>query len=662
MADYSIGISGLDAAQKALDMIGNNIANAATEGYHRQTVEMTPAYSSQQGSVMIGGGVDVGSITRVIDILLEQEILRQQSSLGQVSQELLTLQTVENVFGELPTEDGGLNAAIDKFFNSLMDLSAHPGDIIWQNQTVSDAETMTSQFSTVGEFLNTLEAQILMDAESIVESINTLTSQIAELNNDIKKLEISGGEASNLRDQRDKCISDLSELVGIQTQSRESGVVDVTIAGIPVVVGSSAFELETGLDEDGNLGISIIDTFDYKTDVEGGKLGALLTLKNEIVYDIHDDLDTLATEIINQINQLHAQGVGSEGSFTELTGWAMTSEDLADFDPPVTDGYIYIRITDTSTGTITREPISVDADAGGDSLTTIAAKINAISGSPLSASVDSSNRLTITANGEYEFDFLPAVLPEPTEISFSGSSDPTVSVSGIYKGGSNDTLTFTVTGTEDNDIGNGDLGLLVTDSYGTVAALNIGSGYAAGDIIEVGDTGIQISLSMGDLAVDDYFEVDVFAESDISGVLAAVGLNCFFSGSGAADIAVCSDIADSPTRIATCLGADMDDNTNAVQMAEVKDMPIDNLDSLTCGDFYRRLVADIGQQLSVKQMRQDCIEVIVQNLANKQSDISGVDINEEATQLLVFEQMFQAMAKYMNTVQAANDSIMQLII
>jgi len=219
-----------------------------------------------------------------------------------------------------------------------------------------------------------------------------------------------------------------------------------------------------------------------------------------------------------------------------------------------------------------------------------------------------------------------------------------------------------VTGTADDDIGNGDLNLLVTDSGGdTIATLNIGLGYAAGDRIKVGDTGISITVGMGDLAVGDYFKVDVYADSDTSGLLSAIGLNCFFSGTSANDISVCQDIITSSARIATSLGADTTDNINVMKMAEVKDLALSTLGSSTCGEFYRRLVTNIGQQLSVKQMRQDNIEVMIQNLTNQQSDMSGVDISEEATQLLVFERMFQAMAKYINTVQVMNDSIMQLI-
>ena len=662
MSDFNIGLSGLDAAQKALDVIGNNIANAATEGYHRQRIDFSPAYSSQYGSVLIGGGVDVKGITRVIDNLLEQEMLRQQSALEYVSQEFGMLRMIENAFGELSTEEGGLNAAINKFFNSLQDLSANPAETIWQNQIVNDAKAMVSQFRTMGEFLSTLETQIILETENAIGSINALTSQIAELNDKIGSIEMGGGHANAMSDQRDQCISELSELIDIQTVSRAYGVIDVSVGGISLVMYSSANELESGLDENGNLGISIANAFNYTTNVEGGKIGGLLSLKNELVSDIHDDLDSLADAIIQQINQYHVQGVGSEGSFASLTGWVNASGDLADFST-VAAGYTYIRVTNTSTGAVTRTAIPVLQDASSDTLTEIASFINGAGVANVTASVNSSNQLSIMADTGYEFDFLPAVLSEPTATSFGEASPPTVTVSGIYTGATNQTYTFTVKG--DGSVGNGTLQLEVRDGDNElVTTVNIGSGYAAGDKIDIGDTGIKIALSTGDLdetTHSDYFTIQALANSDTSGILAAVGINTFFSGSGAENMAVCSDISANPRRVATALGAEMTDNTNAVRMADMRDEAISGLDDLTCGEFYRQLVAGVGQQLSVKQMRQDNIEVIVLNLTNQRSEVSGVDINDEAAQLLVFEQMFHAMAKYMNTINSTISSIMELV-
>jgi flagellar hook-associated protein 1 FlgK len=377
--------------------------------------------------------------------------------------------------------------------------------------------------------------------------------------------------------------------------------------------------LESGLNENGKLGVTVVGAFNYNTDIQGGRLGGLLSLKNELIYDISEDLDDLASALIQQINQYHVEGVGSAGSFTDLAGWSMPDEDLADFDPPVVDGKIYIRVVNTSTGAVTRNEIDVDVST--DTLTTLATDITAITG--LSASVASSS-LRIQADANYEFDFLPAVLPLPTNSALTGSP-PTISVSGIYTGTTNDTFTFTVAGT--GSVGNGTLQLEVRNGASElVTTLNVGSGYAAGDKLDIGN-GINISLTTGDLNDSETFEVDAFSDTDISGVLAAVGLNTFFSGNSALDMAVCSDIANSPSRIATALGADMTDNTNALRMAGLKDQAISSLGNLTPNEFYRQLVTDVGQTVSVKEMQEDNIEIILQNLIEQQSEVSGYELS-----------------------------------
>ncbi len=656
MSNFDIGLSGLSAAQRALDVIGNNIANAATEGFHRQRIDLTPAYASQSGTAMIGGGVDVAGVGRMINTLLEDEILRQQSSQEQVSRELITMKTIESAFGELSTESGGLNAAIDNFFNALQELSVYPDDSIWQYKALTAAETMASQFRTLGDFLTTMESQIQLEAENTVEQINTLTTQIAELNDNIERMEIGGNQVSNLRDQRDQRIAELSKLISVQTVSRENGVVDVIAGGIPVVMGTSTIELEVGLNDAGKLGFGVAGTDNYNTDLQGGQLGGLLSLKNELVSNVHNDLNDLASSLIQQVNQYHLQGVGAQGSFDELTGWAMTSQNLADFEPPVTDGKIYIRVTNTDTGEISREEIDVDAST--DTLSTLAAKISAVTG--LTASVDSS-KLHIAADTNYKFDFLPAVLlaPDADTLNLTGASPPAVSVSGIYTGTENQTFKFKVIGTD--SVGNGSLQLEVKNGADeVVTTFNIGSGYAAGDKLDLGN-GIKIAIGTGDLNDQDSFEVDAFGSTDTSGVLAAAGINTIFSGSDASSITVSSDIADDPARIATALGADMTDNANVFRLAGLKNQNISDLKDRTLGDFYRQIVTDVGQEVSIKQMRQENVQALVRNLSDQQSQISGVNINDEAAQMMVFQQMFQAMAKYISTIQTSMSSLMDIL-
>lgn len=656
MDSFFIGISGLQAAQKAFDIIGNNVANAATEGYHRQRIELRPSYTSQVGDVLLGGGVDVVGVTRLIDELLEKEIFRQGSLLGQISQEFATLRTVENAFGEL-VEGSGLSGAIDKFFNALQDLSAHPTEVIQQNQLITEAMAMTGQFRTLGEFLTAVEDQIELEAQNTITQINILTNRIAELNYNIKKQEIGGGQANNLRDQRDQGITELSTLIGIETKAKSYGVVDVYVAGTPVVIGATSIELEVGLKQAGELGVSVAGENNYNINTEGGRLSGLLSLKNELVSDIHNDLDNLANVMIQQINQYHVQGVGSTGSFTSLTGWPVTSQNLADFGSEVTDGSIYIRVTNTSTGAITRNEITVNKSA--DTLTDIAFLISGITG--LSASVVSS-KLNIQADANYKFDFLPAVLPLPTASTLSGSP-PTISVSGIYTGTTNDTFQFTVVEGVAGaaSVGNGTLQLEVRNGAAQlVSTLNVGAGYAAGDKLDLGN-GIKISLSTGDLNNGETFDVDAFSSTDTSGLLAAVGINTLLSGSSASEIAVCSEIAATPGRVASALGADMTDNTNALRMSGLRDQAVTNLNSMTPGEFYRQMVTDIGQQIFVKEARKDNIESMVQNLSNQQGETSGVNINDEAARMLAFEQMFQAMAKYMSIIQSSLSTMMEIL-
>jgi flagellar hook-associated protein 1 FlgK len=656
MSGFSIALSGIDAAKKALETIGNNMANAATEGYHCQKVDLRPAYSVQTGGVQIGGGVSFEGVSRVIDNMLEQQILRQNSILEQLSQELKTMQTVEGSFGEF-SEGGGLNAAIDKFFNSLQDLVSHPAESIYQNQAVSSADAMAAQFRTLSSTLSTLQNQLKLETGNVVEQVNNLSSTIAGLNDNIERMEIVGAKANNLRDQRDQCITELSKLVGIETTERDYGVVDVSIGDIPLVSGSSAVQIESGLDQNGKIGIAVKGSFNYSTDFSGGSLGGLLSLSNELVSGVQGKLNDLAGAIISEVNQVHFQGVGSAGSFTELAGWTMSSDSVADFSAaggPVSDGKIYIRVTDTATGEAAR--YTIDVDASSDTLGTIAAKISAITG--LSATADSS-KLRITAQSGYTFDFLPAVLATPSSSSLTGAVPPAISVSGIYSGAANQTFTCTVAGS--GSVGNGELTIEVRDGAGDVVnTINIGSGYAAGDKLDLAD-GIKIALSVGDLNAGDNFTIDAFANTDTSGLLAAVGINTLFSGKDASDIAVCDEIKETPSRIAVAVGAEKTDNANALKLLGIADQAVGDLGGLTIGDFYRGLVSDVGQDISVKQTIYNGSEVVLKDLNTQQSNVSGVDVNDEAAQMLMYEQMFTAMSKYLNTVHSRLMSMLEMM-
>ena len=659
MQSFEIGLSGLDAAQKALNTIGNNLANAATEGYHRETVQLAPARPTSDGRLSWGTGVDVQSVTRSIDTLVEAEILGQNGVSGQNAEELSVLQNIESTFGDL-TSDSSLSHSIDEFFNALQDLSAHPSESTYQRQFITAAQSMANQFKTIGASLDDMSKRVDLQVDEAVTQVNALAAEIATLNEKIQNSEIGGSVANNLRDLRDQQISKLSQLVAVQTRQQDHGMVNVTAGGIALVIGADVTELETGQVNADTLGIGTVGSSTHKT-LEGGKLGGLLSVKNDILTGIQDQLDTLAGTLVHQFNAYHVQGIGSAGSFSDLTGWNVDNTSPLE-DLGVTDGTLNIRVTNTGTGQVQRVQIAVDASA--DTLEDIATRISAVTlqdstTTPLNASV-LSGRLHIGADSGYQFDFLPAPLPEPDSTHFAVSADaPSIAVSGIFTGAENDTLTFTVSGS--GSVGNGDLSITVTNQeHDPITVLNVGSGYMAGKTLDLGN-GIKISLGVGDLSAGDTFTVKALADTDMSGLLAAVGVNAFFSGSGAEDMAVLSGFDDSPGRVATALGSDHADNTNVKHMTSLQDKALDDLGGLTIGNYYNTLVTTIGQDITTTQGRQDNVEAMLQNLKTRQSDASGVDVNDQAAQILMYEQMYQAMGKFINSVQTSMDTLMSLV-
>jgi flagellar hook-associated protein 1 FlgK len=236
------------------------------------------------------------------------------------------------------SSSGGLNEALDNLFLAFADLSNHTDEIIWQRQVVASAETLAAKFRTIGSFMTDLDEQIQLEAKNFVEDANLLINQIAGLNDDIEKMELQGGKANNLRDQRDQLVSELSKIIGVKTVERGNGVVDVEAGGIAVVIGTRATDLEIGTTDDGSLGLTIKGALNYTKTVDGGRLGGLVNLKNNILDGLKDDLDKLAKTVIREVNTYQSQGLGPHGSFESLNGWPLTDEVLANFEPPITDG------------------------------------------------------------------------------------------------------------------------------------------------------------------------------------------------------------------------------------------------------------------------------------------------------------------------------------
>jgi flagellar hook-associated protein FlgK len=217
-------------------------------------------------------------------------------------------------------------------------------------------------------------------------------------------------------------------------------------------------------------------------------------------------------------------------------------------------------------------------------------------------------------------------------------------------------------------VGSGTVSVSVNDGSGVVATINVGDGYVPGTVVTV-DDGIKISFdtsgpNAGDLNNGELFRISALANSDSSGFLAATGINCFFSGTTSTSIAVTDYVSNSVNgmdRIAVSGTYGKDDNANVSAMANLGNTSISDLGGLTLKQYYRDITTDIGERVSVAQVREEGASGIWRSLTKQRDETSGVDMNDEAAKMMVFERMFQAMAKYINTISESLDTIIQLL-
>lgn len=661
MSNYHIGLSGLQVAQRSIELIGVNIANASTKGYHRQELRTSPI----QGDSVNGaaGGVEITDVHRTVDLLMEREIALQRPKSGQNSQELASLRLIENSLGDLDSQ--GLTLSLDQYFNSLRELSAQPNSQPLRYKAVWAASALTDQFRYLGTFLADLRKQVAFEADNLTNDANGLVTEIGWLNGRIRDQIGRGQSANALRDRRDQAVLELGDLVDItvEGQSDPSGMVNVQAWGTPLITGSMTTHIETGVTTDGLLGVSARNGGYLQTDARGGKIGGLLGVRNSILPGIIGKLDTLARSIISRTNKIHVQGTGESGSFTDLTGWAVSSSKLSDWSSwgsDLTAGVLNVRITDQVAGTTAIHQITVDGDS---TVQSVATALNSLTG--LTAEVaGSALHISSSDASRYKFDFLPESVTDLTTNPWTGSASP--AVTGNYTGQGNEVFTFTVTGTgsagDSADIGvTSGLAVEVRNASGElVKTVAVGLGYAAGDRLDVGN-GLELAMPTGTLKLGEKFQVTAVAESDSSGFLAAAGMNAFFTGTNASTIAVRDAVLADPKNLATSIGSAGTDNINVRRMADLADSRLTELGDFTPGDYFHQVVTGVGQDIAFRQARQTSLEGAMAQLENERQNVSGVDINEEAAKLLVYEQLFQAVAKFMSVQSDVIDYLIRIV-
>jgi flagellar hook-associated protein 1 FlgK len=407
-----IAVSGLLSHQTAIQVTGHNIANVDTDGYSRQRAELVSQMPQNTPYGPLGRGVAVADIFRIRDPFLDAVFQSETQNFMELNVERDFLFRIEDIFQE-PGEVG-LSALMDEFFGTIAALANYPEQLPLRASLIASASVLAENFNDIDSRLEQIRTDANNEIIMRVSEVNSLTEQIAELNRTIVRAEAGGDTANDLRDQRTVLLDELAELVDIHTVEMTNGSTSVLVGGEVLVDGIYWTELTTqvnpALDPDrGDLVDVVIASSGRVLNISGGRFRGLLEIRDVHAPEVLTRIDDLASTLIFELNRIHSQGTGLAG-FTSLTSDNAVLDPLADLDDSLgtglpftpTDGSFEINVLD-SLGNIVTTVITVDLDGVGadDSLTDLAANIDALAN--ISASVSADNQLVITADPTYSF-------------------------------------------------------------------------------------------------------------------------------------------------------------------------------------------------------------------------------------------------------------------
>ncbi|MBE1423799.1 flagellar hook-associated protein 1 FlgK [Desulfomicrobium macestii] len=687
---FNIGKQSLFANQSAIEVVGNNISNANTEGYSRQAVRFEDGYYINYTPGQLGTGVNAAEVIRYFDEFTEI-LYNTKSSEQQRWQKLHeNLQNVEMIFNESNAE--GVNAALSAFWADWQTLSTNPEDTSVRAALLGHASNLEQAIGVVQGDLQRLQGQTDDTIDAEVKEINTLLQSIAELNNQITVTEETGkNNANGLRDQRATLVRDLAEKIDINYIDNGLGNVTITTkAGHTLVDGTSAFRLA------------------FESAPFSASLDSASTFTGDVSFDGKSSSE-YTLEIVNG-------GLMSDGGLTfkvSVDGgktWLKDENGVGVFT--ITDEGVLLP---DGKGSVLFSPKAGDTLTKGDRFQilpnksvfwyeTSASKIN-ITPQVLSNGEDNERRLTGGSLAGY-FQFRDSSIGGYLEKLDAFAKSLAWEVNRLHSQG---------TGLERFEEVTGTYGLVDKDAdLGVDAGLIFGEKLESGNLM-IGvydkDTGAMVQFqgldfnntlagiqnfdptehSLQDVVdainntfgaltasvLDNHLQISSDADhdfafgSDTTGLLAALGINTFFEGSDARTLSVNNSVRSNSSRINTghINGAgemNEGDNTTAAAIAALQTKAvstrtvIEGTSRQTLGEYYSTLVAKAGSDTQSAKFNAEYQEALANDLRSRQESVSGVNLDEEMTNLIKFQHAYTAAAKLITTAESMLEVLLGL--
>jgi flagellar hook-associated protein 1 len=314
---FGISITALQAFQQAIAVTSNNVANASTPGYDEESIELTAAAPLSNGTLGVGAGVNVVGIARAFSQAETNQLNTSQSSLGSLNALQNYTNQIDNLFG---TTAGGLTTALQTYYSAWSDVANNPTSTAARQALLGDAQSLAASFQSSSTQLNNLNADVNTRITADVQQINSLGQSIAKLNNQIVAASATGQAPNTLLDQRDQLVSNLSTLVGVSTTTDSNGGMNVFVGnGQPLVLQNVTTTLTTVPDQFNasqlEVSTSTANGVSISGSITSGDLGGLLSARSQVINPALNQLGQVATALSQSANLQQNSGLDLSGQF-----------------------------------------------------------------------------------------------------------------------------------------------------------------------------------------------------------------------------------------------------------------------------------------------------------------------------------------------------------
>lgn len=671
---YQTGVSGLLASQQQLATTGHNIANVNTEGYNRQRAEQNASVGLNNGDNYIGAGTYIQDITRLYDQFSHKEQLLNQSQLGNADSLHQRLTQLDQV---MASSGNAVNNSLESLYQTLNGVADDPSDAGLRSIVLTQANVLSNNFNELTNTFDNMTKAVNGEIEQIAQKITEISSELAKINENIMHANgaNNSGQPNDLLDTRDQLISELSEYTTVSTVTDSNGVLTVMIGqGTTLVAGITpiSVEVSSGDPDATKTELNLVSSgsrVTLKGDSLGGSLGASFEFRDEHLDQTRVEIDRLAMAISSTLNDSQASGLDlnqlqGANLFTDINTTQLQQGRV--LTPSTNAGTAQAQVTINDVSLLPTDEFEIRYDGTNYTLYNLTTGGNENLGAPGSGTPAGTHT---PSSPDYGFSFIETGVPVAGD---TFTIIPTQNSAALMKTTLADGNAIAASSAVAVDSATSNV------SDGKLEIINVSDPVAARNFTTVANTGLLVDVyesSPGTFSYRVYDGNPATPPPNPPSTVGAIASGTFALGSSAViglptgTPAFEIEISGQPTGQGTLApekftiedAFGVGNNSNVVDMAKTQEIGVTNGGQET---FYASLAVStsvVGSKANNANLTADTAQALLTQAYNRNQATSGVNLDEEAANLMRFQQAYQAASQVISTANTIFDTILSAV-